>query len=79
MLRPTKYSHPDKTVVYLAIQLLKHIKKQRIVSYDSVLSHGKEKVDGASFLFSSALNFLFLLGLIDYHAKNDSFEYVGPQ
>lgn len=78
MIRPTKYSHPDKTVVYLTVQLLKHIKKQRIDSYDNVLSYGKEKVDGASFLFSSALDLLFLLGLIDYHAKNDSFEYVGP-
>lgn len=77
MLRPTKYSHPDKTVVYLALQLLKHLKKQRIDSYDNVLSYGKETVDGASFLFLSAINLLFLLGVIDYRAKNDSFEYVG--
>ncbi len=79
MLRPTKYSNPDKTVVYLAVQLLKYMKKQRIDTYDNVLSYGKEKVDGASFLFLSALNLLFLLGLVDYHAKNDSFEYVGPK
>lgn len=79
MLQPTKHSHPDKTVVYLSIQLLKHIKKQRIDSYDNILSYGKKNVDGARFLFSPAVNLLFLLGLIDYHAKNDSFEYVGPR
>ncbi|WP_416777131.1 ABC-three component system middle component 8 [Xenorhabdus budapestensis] len=29
-------------------------------------------------LFLPALNFLFLMGLIEYHTKIDSIEYVGP-
>jgi hypothetical protein len=29
-------------------------------------------------LFLPALNFLYLLGLIDYHPKTDAVEYVGP-
>ncbi len=30
-------------------------------------------------LFLPALNFLFLMGLIEYHQKNDAIEYIGPQ
>jgi hypothetical protein len=29
-------------------------------------------------LFQPALNFLFLMGLIDYRPKTDAVEYVGP-
>jgi hypothetical protein len=30
-------------------------------------------------LFHPTLNFLFLLGRLDYHAQSDRFEYLGPQ
>lgn len=78
MLRPTKHSHPDKTVIYLAMRLLLHIKNQRIEEYESLRAFAKREVESAEFLYLPALNFLFLLGLIEYHPKNDSFEYVGP-
>jgi hypothetical protein len=29
-------------------------------------------------LFLPALNFLYLMGLIEYHPKTDAVEYVGP-
>lgn len=78
MLRPNKHSHPDKTVVNLAMLLLLRIKGQRIEDYESLRTFAKKQILGADFLFLPALNFLFLLGLIEYRLKNDSFEYVGP-
>lgn len=78
MLRPTKHSHPDRTVVNVALLLLRHLKKQRINDYDELRKYTKKKVVGGDVLFLPALNFLYLLGLIDYLPKNDAVEYVGP-
>lgn len=33
MIKPTKHSHPDKTVVYASFIMLKELRKKRIVSY----------------------------------------------
>jgi len=78
MLRPTKHSHPDRTVVNVALLLLVHLKRQRIDTYDNLKKLSKKTVDGGDVLFLPALNFLFLLGLIDYRPKTDVVEYVGP-
>ncbi len=77
MLRPNKHSHPDKTVINLSMLILLRLKKQRIEEYESLRDFAKKQIVGAEFLFLPALNFLFLLGLIEYRPKNDSFEYVG--
>jgi len=38
----------------------------------------KKKVVGGDVLFLPALNFLYLLGLIEYRPKIDAVEYAGP-
>lgn len=78
MLRPTKHSHPDRTVIYVAFLVLKQLKTQRLVSYDDLLKHVKQSVVGGDVLFLPSLGFLYLLGLIEYRPKTDSLEYVGP-
>lgn len=78
MLRPTKHSHPDRTVVNIALILLTRLRKRRLEHYVALRSHAKSAVAGGEVLFLPALNFLFLLGLIEYHPKTDAFEYVGP-
>ena len=78
MLRPTKHSHPDRTVIHVSLRLLTHLKKRRLDSYGNLLDRAKKAVSGGDVLFLPALNFLFLLGLIEYHPKTDSVEYVGP-
>jgi len=40
--------------------------------------YAKKSVAGGDVLFLPALNFLFLMGLVDYHPKTDAVEYVGP-
>jgi hypothetical protein len=77
MLRPTKHSHPDRTVINVSLLLLARLKTRRIDDYDSLCKYAKKAVDGGDVLFLPALNFLYLLGLIDYRPKTDSVEYVG--
>lgn len=76
MIKPTKHSHPDKTVVYASFIMLKELRKKRIVSYFDLYQLIKNKVTSGEFLFMPSLNFLFLLGLIEYRVKTDSIEYI---
>jgi ABC-three component (ABC-3C) system Middle Component 8 len=78
MLRPTKHSHPDRTAINVSLLVLARLKMRRIVEYDSLRSYIKKNINGGDVLFLPALNFLYLLGLIDYHPKTDAVEYVGP-
>jgi hypothetical protein len=78
MLRPSKHSHPDRTIVNVALLLLGRLKKQRVEEYGQLKGRAKKNVTGGDVLFLPAVNLLYLLGLIEYHPKTDSFEYVGP-
>ena len=78
MLRPTKHSHPDRTVISVALLLLERLRARRLEEYGQLRTYAKTAVSGGDVLCLPALNFLFLLGLIDYHAKTDAVEYVGP-
>ncbi|MBI5141830.1 MAG: hypothetical protein HZA20_06515 [Nitrospirae bacterium] len=77
MLRPTKHSHPDRTVINVSLLLLARLKTHRINDYDSLLKYAKKAVNGGDVLFMPALNFLYILGLIEYRPKTDAIEYVG--
>lgn len=77
MIRPTKHSHPDKTVVSLAVLILARLKAKRVLSFDELLNVAKVRISGAEFIFLPALNLLFLLDLLEYRPMIDSFEYTG--
>lgn len=77
MIRPSKHSHPDKTVVSSSTVLLKRLRKRRSASFDELREfHSTKDVDVDS-LFLPAMSLLFLLGLVEYRRQNDTFEYVG--
>lgn len=78
MLRPTKHSHPDRTVINVSLLLLARLKMRRLDDYDSLRKYAKKIVVGGDVLFLPALNFLYLMGLVDYRPKTDAVEYVGP-
>lgn len=78
MLRPSKHSHPDRTVINIALLMLVRLKALRIVDYEALLGYVRKGVAGGDVLFLPALNFLFLMGVVVYHPKNDAVEYVGP-
>lgn len=78
MLRPTKHSHPDRTVINVSLILLARVRARRIEEYDALLKYARNAVIGGDVLFLPSLNFLFLMDLIAYHPKTDAIEYVGP-
>jgi len=77
-LRPSKHSHPDRTVINVARLLLARLKARRVEEYDSLRRLAKKSVIGGEILFLPALNLLYLLGLVEYRPKTDAFEYLGP-
>lgn len=78
LLRPNKHAHPDRTVISLSLLLLVRLKARRLEDYYSLRKFAKRSVKGGDVLFLPALNFLFLIGLIEYRPKTDSVEYLGP-
>jgi len=78
MLRPTKHSHPDRTVINVSLLVLTRLKVRRVEDFDSLRKYIKKAVIGGDVLFLPALSFLYLMGLIDYRPKIDAVEYIGP-
>lgn len=78
MIKPTKHSHPDRTVINASLLLLDRLKNHRVDDYDELRKYVKKSVVGGDVLFLPALNFLYLMGLIEYRSKTDAVEYVGP-
>lgn len=76
MLKVTKYSHPDQTVINVALKLILRLKKNRIDELNNLKQYVKKHVKNGDVLFLPALSFLYLLGLVEYHPKNDSIEYI---
>lgn len=79
MLKPTKHSHPDKTLLFTSVIILKKLKELRVVNYGDLLQFTKKTVSGGDRLFLPALNFLFLTGVVEYRPKTDSIEFVASQ
>ncbi|MFF2273564.1 ABC-three component system middle component 8 [Agromyces sp. NPDC058136] len=77
MLKPTKHSHPDKTVLAAATIALRELRKQRAVSFDDLRDRLDSRGSDGNYLLVPAISLLFLLGLVEYLPKIDSFEYVG--
>lgn len=75
-VRPNKFSNPDQTVVNAALVMIMHLKKNHIETYEGLKNIAGQKIKGADILFKPALNFLYLLGLIEYLPKTDTFEYI---
>ncbi len=78
MLKPTKHSHPDRTIINVALLLLARLNVCRVDEYDVLRKFAKKSVAGGDVLFLPALNLLYLMGLIEYRRKTDAVEYVGP-
>jgi len=75
MLLPNKHSDPDKTVIFVAATIIKKMSSKRVMKYTDLINHCKSTAPGSEFLFNQALSLLFLLGRIQYRAKNDIIEY----
>lgn len=77
MLKPTKFSHPDKTVIAVAVFVLNILSTERVIKYDDLFDRLKKADQDIASLFLPAVNLLYILGVIEYRKKTDSFEYIG--
>lgn len=77
MLRPSKHAHPDRTVINVALLVLMRLRAKRLCDYSSLSAYARKAVVGGGVLFLPSLNFLFLMGMVEYHPKTDALEYVG--
>lgn len=77
MIKPTKHSNPDQTVIGVAALLLKQLSRSGVEKYDRLEEVLESNIEGGKYLFLPALDLLYLLGVINYHKKSDAFEYVG--
>ncbi|RZO06258.1 hypothetical protein EKG40_18965 [Pseudomonas moorei] len=77
LLLPNKNAHPDITILAVSSHLLRILQKSGSENYVSLYEKINSIEPRAASLFRPGLNFLFVLGLIDYHQKNDLIEYIG--
>lgn len=77
MLRPTKYTNVNVSVLAISCELLKIFKKNKTATYSEVLNAviNKKGVE-AKTIFLPALNFLFLIGKIEYYERTDIIKYI---
>lgn len=76
MIRPSKHSHPDLTVLSVSYVILDRLTKKRTETYADLLQLVERRTKNAKALFLPAINLLFLLGLITYLPKVDRFEII---
>ena len=77
MLKPNKYTHVGLSVIGISFEILSLLKAEKLQKYNQILGriiykNGKE----AKVNFLSALNFLYILGRIKYHPKEDVIELI---
>ena len=80
MLKPGKHLDLERSVLRVASIALNALRKRRIIEHDRLVRTIRDRVgDDGDAVVAPAINFLFLLGRLKYHLKNDSFEYVEPK
>ncbi len=77
MITPAKHLDLDLSVLRAGAIMLNTLRKARRIELPKM----REKLVStmgadAELIFMPALNFLFLLGRLEYHSKNDSLEYL---
>ncbi|WP_442971753.1 ABC-three component system middle component 8 [Rhodococcus sp. LB1] len=55
--------------------MIRHLSRQQIVQYDALLEHCRKNSARVDYLFTPAVSLLYLLGLVEYLPKADSFEW----
>jgi hypothetical protein len=80
MLSPSKHLDLDRSILRVSGEVLRLLRRRRLVQHDALVRFIKEKTaDDGDVVVAPALNFLYLLGLLEYHVKTDSFEYIEPR
>lgn len=76
MLTPKKHLDLDSSVLRVAAIMLRSLKRPGVMEFERLRGVVLRRVgEGGEVSFMPALNFLFLLGRVDYHTQNDTVEY----
>lgn len=76
MLKPNKYTNVDSSVLFVSYELLKIFKSRKVIAYSDLLNQVLSvRGENTRKLFLPALSFLYLLGRIEYHKKEDVIEF----
>lgn len=77
MLKPTKYTNIDLSVLGLGAEILKLLKDEPVQKYNQILERIIHvKGDSAKENFLLSLSFLYLVGKIKYYNKEDVIELL---
>ena len=78
MLTAEKHLDLDTSLVRVAAVILKELKRKGAVAFETLRKLIIRRVgEDGELMFLPALRFLFLLGRVEYHPKNDAVELVG--
>lgn len=76
MITAQKHLDLDNSILRVAAVMLHVLKKRRVLGFSALRKKVLKAVGSESEIaFQPALSFLFVVGKLEYHAKNDSFEY----
>ena len=67
----------DLSVLRVSAMVLHEAQKKRLVGFEELRKRVMRQAgEDADLVFVPALSFLYLLGKIEYHLKNDTVEYI---
>lgn len=78
MLRPNKHSDPQLTVLPVAGEILKRLRKKRSCSIADLRKYVEDVGSDRTGLLMPSIAVLYLLGLVEYRRKTDCMEYIAP-
>jgi len=79
MIKPGKHLNLNVCVLRIAAIVLAHLQRYRVEGCTALLKAVQEAAgDDAEVWFLPAIDFLYLMGRVDYHSHTDTFEYLAP-
>lgn len=79
MIRPAKHLNLNTCVLRAASRLLVRLQQDRVCRFADLRASLADLGDDAEVVFLPTVNFLYLVGRVDYHPQTDSFEYLQPR
>jgi len=77
MIKPTKYTNINVSVIGLSTEILKVLKEDKVQKYDQILDKIRYRKGGqGNEFFLLSLIFLFSLGKIKYYQEEDALELL---
>jgi hypothetical protein len=74
MIKPDRHTNPKYSILNISTVILSELNVFYSIQYDNLLNKITDTLgDEAKMNFPYALNFLFLLGKLNYEQKTDSF------